>query len=120
MKSKSAAAEMLTVAFSFLVFLFLLSMDIGPFLRSFGGRTGLNEGRELVKPLDGFTGPARQDPRLVAGGPKKSATKQKGPDDSWTLPGEHLVVTPEDPKGSFPMVEGRDGRLYQTGPDGSR
>lgn len=63
-------------------------------------------------------------PGLVAGdvdGENPNAGSNDGtkpPDDSWVGPGERLVDTPDPPNGSWPMVEGVDGRLYQLTPGG--
>jgi hypothetical protein len=38
--------------------------------------------------------------------------------DSWAGSGERLVVVPDASDGSWPMVEGVDGRLYQITPGG--
>jgi hypothetical protein len=66
--------------------------------------------QRVVRPLDNFIGsPKPPDPA--------AASK---PDDSWALPGESLIVAPNAPEGSFPMVEGTDGRLYQLTPSTRR
>jgi hypothetical protein len=63
-------------------------------------------------------------PGLVAGDADgENATRvptegDKPPGDSWAGPGERLVVVPDASDGSWPMVEGVDGRLYQITPGG--
>jgi hypothetical protein len=83
----------------------------GPRLTS-GDSTGAGAGDrsiEIIGPLDGFTGSPR---------PITRPEEPLKPDDSWARPGERLIVAPDAPEGSWPMVEGLDGRLYQLTPSG--
>lgn len=83
----------------------------GPGLTS-GDTTGARAGGrsiEIVSPLDGFTGP----PKVIT-----RPEEPLKPDDSRARPGERLIVAPDSPEGSWPMVEGPDGRQYRLIPSG--
>jgi hypothetical protein len=108
--------------FLLLLFFLLLTYPIGPLLLARLAAPRLTAGSgdgpeaetrllEIVSPLNGFTEGPKQIPR--PGDPPK-------PDDSWVRPGERLIHVPNAPEGSYPMVEGVDGRLYQLSPGGGR
>jgi hypothetical protein len=66
---------------------------------------------EIISPLDGFTGLPK--PTIRPDEPTR-------PDDSSLRRGERWIVAPNAPAGSYPMVEGVAGRLYQLTPGGGR
>jgi hypothetical protein len=71
------------------------------------GHHPLTDNRELLAPLDPLTsGP-------VPAQPERS-------DEPWLRPGERLIEAADAPEGSYPMVEGVDGRRYQLTPGGGR
>jgi hypothetical protein len=105
------ANEFLWLLLRFVLLLLVLKFvffDCLPYVRS--PEAGREWEQRVVRPLDDFIGsPKPPDPA--------AASK---PDESWALPGESLIVAPNAPEGSWPMVEGRDGRLYQLTPSGRR
>jgi hypothetical protein len=98
----------IALMFRFLLFLLVLRFFYFDWLRYvLNGHHPLTDNRELLAPLDPFT------MGTVPAEPAKS-------DDPWLRPGERLIVAPDAPEGSYPMVEGADGRLYQLSPGGGR
>ena len=122
MTDRSRQSELLGLLLRFLLFLALLVLTfptgLSLFLRlaaprlASGDATGAGDRSiEIISPLDGFTGPPK--PIIRPDEPTK-------PDDSSLRHGERLIITPNAPEGSYPMVEGVDGRLYQLSPGGGR
>jgi hypothetical protein len=122
MTDRSPQSELLGLLGRFLLLLFflLLTYPMGflllarlaaPRLTAEGGEgPGVaTQLLEIVGPLDDFTEGPKPIPR-----PDEPAKA----DDSWARPGERLIVAPDAPEGSWPMVEGLDGRLYQLTPSG--
>jgi hypothetical protein len=122
MTDRSSQSELLGLLGRFLLLLALLVLTFPTGLNLFlrlaaprltsGDSAGAGSGDrsiEIISPLDGFTGPPR---------PITRPEEPLQPGDSWARPGESLIVALDAPEGSWPMVEGLDGRLYQLTPSG--
>jgi hypothetical protein len=113
----------IALMFRFLLFLLVLRFFYFDWLRYvLDGQHPLTDNRELLAPLDPLTSgtvpaepPSATEVRPVTapGEPAKS-------DDPWLRSGERLIVAADAPEGSYPMVKGVDGRLYQLTPGGGR